>query len=220
MTCFLGIKTLSPEKSLRAPVLDLKRVKFRLSKPSSLRLTHRLPFSIIFSMSRSLRIEYADAWYHVMNRGRRDEDIFADNEDLETFLKLLREGAELWNVKIGAYCLMSNHYHLLVQTPQGNLSRFMRHLNGIYTQRYNRSHRSDGQLFRGRYKAILVEEDRYLLELIRYIHRNPLRAGMVDDIDQYLWSSHPGYLSAEKQWDWLHKEFILAMLGSDTRKKF
>lgn len=171
-------------------------------------------------MSRPLRIEYSGAWYHVMNRGRRGEDIFANSEDFETFLKLLREGAELWNVKIGAYCLMSNHYHLLVQTPQGNLSRFMRHLNGIYTQRYNRSHRCDGQLFRGRYKAILVEEDSYLLELVRYIHRNPLRAGMVEDLDQYAWSSHPGYLSSGKQWDWLHKEFFLAILATDPRKRF
>jgi len=171
-------------------------------------------------MSRPLRIEYPGAWYHVMNRGRRGENVFLNREDFETFIKLLRESVELWNVRVGAYCLLSNHYHILVQTPQGNLSRFMRHLNGVYTQRYNRAYRCDGQLFRGRYKAILVEEDNYLLELVRYIHRNPLRAGMVKDIDQYVWSSHLGYLTAEKQWAWLHKDYLLAMLATDTRKRF
>ena len=133
-------------------------------------------------MSRPLRIEYPDAWYHVMNRGRRGEEIFSTSEDFATFIKLLQEGAEQWNIRISAYCLLSNHYHLLIQTPLGNLARFMRHINGVYTQRYNRIHKCDGQLFRGRYKAILVEEDRYLLELVRYIHHNPLMGGDVHEI--------------------------------------
>jgi REP element-mobilizing transposase RayT len=169
-------------------------------------------------MSRPLRIEYPGAWYHVMNRGRRSENIFANSEDFKTFIKLLQESVDLWDIKVSAYCLMSSHYHLLIQTPHGNLSRFMRHLNGIYTQRYNRAHQCDGQLFRGRYKAILVEEDSYLLELVRYIHRNPLQAGLVEDIDQYPWSSHLGYLTVEKEWAWLHKEFVLSMMTTDIRK--
>ncbi|MCK4503242.1 MAG: transposase [Desulfuromonadales bacterium] len=170
-------------------------------------------------MSRPLRIEYPDAWYHVMNRGRRGEETFSTPEDFETFIKLLKEGAEQWNVRISAYSLLSNHYHLLIQTPLGNLSRFMRHLNGVYTQRYNRIHECDGQLFRGRYKAILVEEDSYLLELVRYIHRNPLKAGLVEKIGQYAWSSHFDYLTDEKQSTWLHKDFVLAMLATDVEKR-
>lgn len=168
-------------------------------------------------MSRPLRIEFPGAWYHVMNRGRRGDEVFSAAEDFEGFINILTESTELWDVKIGAYCLMTNHYHLLVQTPKGNLSRFMRHLNGVYTQRYNRRHGYDGQLFRGRYKSILVEEDDYLLELVRYIHRNPLRAGIVDNVEQYPWSSHHSYLSTEKL-NWLHKDFILEMLSSDYEK--
>lgn len=170
-------------------------------------------------MSRPLRIEFPGAWYHVMNRGRRREDIFPNPEDFRAFVKLLKESAEQWQVRISAYCLLSNHYHLLIQTPAGNLSRFMRHLNGVYTQRYNRAHDSDGQLFRGRYKAILVEEDRYLLELVRYIHRNPLKAGIVEDIDQYAWSSHHDYLTDTIEASWLHKDFILAMLSEAARHR-
>ena len=97
------------------------------------------------------RIEYQDAWYHVMNRGRRAETIFSDEEDYKQFTELLKETSEMWNVRIAAYYLMPNHYHMLVQTPEANISRNMRHLNGVYTQRYNRRHKYDGQLFRGRY---------------------------------------------------------------------
>ena len=102
-------------------------------------------------MSRPLRIEYPNAWYHVMNRGRRAEKIFLNKTDYTTFLELLIESAEIWNVRIAAYCMLPNHYHILLQTPDANLSRFMRHVDGVYTQRFNRSHHYDGQLFRGRY---------------------------------------------------------------------
>jgi REP element-mobilizing transposase RayT len=171
-------------------------------------------------MSRPLRIEYPGAWYHIMNRGRRGENIFETEMDREMFVALLKESAELWGVRISAYCLMTSHYHILAQTPLGNLSRFMRHLNGVYTQRYNRLHGYDGQLFRGRFKSILVEEDSYLLELVRYIHRNPLRAGMVEMLGDYSWSSHHGYLSTAKAWEWLNKDFILSILsGKRGRRK-
>ncbi|MDH3348383.1 MAG: transposase [Desulfobulbaceae bacterium] len=170
-------------------------------------------------MSRPLRIEYPGAWYHIMNRGRRSENIFEGEEDRKIFIALLREAAGLWNVRISAYCLMNTHYHILAQTPQGNLSRFMRHLNGVYTQRFNRVHGYDGQLFRGRFKSILVEEESYLLELVRYIHRNPLRAGIVEQMDKYAWSSHRGYLSWAKSWDWLYKDFILTMLATDKKRR-
>jgi putative transposase len=160
-------------------------------------------------MSRPLRIQYPDAWYHIMNRGRRGEDIFTDKNDYHAFVDLLKELVEDYNIKIAAYCLLPNHYHLLVQTPDSNISRAMRHLNGVYTQRFNRNHNFDGQLFRGRYKSILVEGDSYLMELVRYIHRNPMEAGLVDSLGKYTWSSHKGYLSSAKKWDWLHKDYIL-----------
>jgi len=166
-------------------------------------------------MSRPLRIQYPGAWYHVMNRGRRGEKVFESKEDCDAFIALLKDIVDDYNVKIAAYCLMPNHYHLLIQTPEGNISRSMRHVNGVYTQRYNRTHHCDGQLFRGRYKCILVDGDSYLLELIRYIHRNPIEAGMVENLDKYAWSSHKGYFSGAKKWDWLHKNYVLAIFSKN-----
>ncbi len=166
-------------------------------------------------MSRPLRIEYPDAWYHVMNRGRQGESVFRKQDDYHIFIELLKETVDMWNLRVGAYCLIPNHYHLLIQTPDANLSRCMRHLNGVYTQRFNRNHLFDGQLFRGRYKAILVEGDSYLLELVRYVHRNPFAAGLVKVIDKYPWSSHQGYLSDAKKWNWLYKDFILSLFSNE-----
>ena len=170
-------------------------------------------------MSRPLRIEYPGAWYHVMNRGRRKESIFLQPDDYDAFLQILRETTSDWNLRIAAYCLMPNHYHLLVQTPDGNLSRCMRHINGVYTQRFNRFHQQDGQLFRGRYKAVLVETDNYLLEVMRYIHRNPLNAGLVRSLDEYPWSSHSAYLTSQKQRSWLFKDTLLTMLGAEKANR-
>jgi len=119
----------------------------------------------------------------------------------------------MFNLRVSAYCLMPTHYHLLVQTPDANLATCMRHVNGVYTQRYNIRNRCDGTLFRSRYKSILVDADSYLLELVRYIHRNPLRAGLVDKIGRYTWSSHQGYISRNTKWEWLHKDFVLGMLA-------
>lgn len=124
-----------------------------------------------------------------MNRGRRFESIFSDDRDYVLFIDLLIEISEMWKARIAAFCLMPNHYHLLVQTLEGKISRCMRHLNSVYTQRYNRSHKYDGSLFRGRYKSILVSDDGYLLQVIRYIHRNSLRADIVSDMRKYPWSS-------------------------------
>jgi hypothetical protein len=94
----------------------------------------------------------------------------------------------------------------------------MRHINAVYTQRFNRKYKQDGQLFRGRYKSILVSQDSYLLQLVRYIHRNPVRAGLVKDSDLYKWSSHKGYLSIAKKWDWLHKTFIYSLFTKDKKE--
>ena len=171
-------------------------------------------------MSRPLRIEYAGAWYHVMNRGRRREDIFLEKGDYRLFLEILRETSKQWNLEVSAYCLMPNHYHLLVRTPDGNLSRCMRHLNGVYTQRFNRKHALDGQLFCGRYKAVLVEDDSHLLELLRYIHRNPLPADLAEHLGNYPWSSHKGYLAGERGWGWLNRDVLLKMLSKNRKKAF
>ncbi len=163
-------------------------------------------------MSRPLRIEYAGAWYHVMNRGGRYISIFEDTKDYSLFLDLLKETIETFHIKIAAFCLMQNHYHLLIQTPEPNISRSMRHINGVYTQRFNKLHGYDGALFRGRYKALLVDEDSYLLQVMRYIHRNPVTAGLTDKLD-YPWSSHKAYISNAKGWDWVSKDKVLNMLN-------
>ena len=130
-------------------------------------------------MARPLRIEFSGALYHVTSRGDRREPIFEDNEDRVLFLGTLAEGVERFNWVCHAYCLMTNHYHLVVETPDGNLSKGMRHLNGVYTQASNRRHARVGHLFQGRFKAILVDKDSHLLELARYVVLNPVRAGMV-----------------------------------------
>lgn len=139
-------------------------------------------------MPRPIRIEYEDAYYHVMNRGRGRQYIFHTEAYYQAFFETLSEACERFALVVHAYCLMGNHYHLLVQTPQGNLGRIMRHINGVYTQRYNRLKRTDGPLFRGRYKAILVDEDSYLLQLSRYIHRNPIemKQPLVSGLENYL----------------------------------
>ena len=165
-------------------------------------------------MSRPLRIEFSDAWYHVLNRGRRRESIFRETKDYEIFLQTVQEACEFWHLRVAAFCLLSNHYHLLVQTPNANLSRCLRHIDGVYTQRFNRRHGHDGPLFRGRYKALLIEADPYLLQLVRYIHRNPLEAGLAQTLDDYPWSSHQGYLSRGSKWKWLYKDRVLEMLAA------
>ncbi|MEZ4484691.1 MAG: transposase [Syntrophotaleaceae bacterium] len=153
-----------------------------------------------------------------MNRGRRGENVFADRDDYETFIALLQETSTMFDLRVSAFCLMSNHYHLLVQTPSGSLSRAMRHINGVYTQRFNRRRNIDGQLFRGRYKSVLVQEDRHLLELLRYIHRNPVTAHMCKAVDDYLWTSHQGYVSSVKKWDWLHKGALLDRFSKELNE--
>ncbi|MBN2324850.1 MAG: transposase [Spirochaetes bacterium] len=170
-------------------------------------------------MARPLRIEYPDAWYHVMNRGRHKEKVFIVDNDYLFFLNLLEFSSELFHVDVAAYCLMPNHYHLLIHTPGGNLSRFMRHLGSVYTQTFNRKYNCDGQLFRGRYKAILIEEEQYLLYLIRYIQHNPLKEGLSETLDDYPWSSHHGYVSDSIKWNWLYKKPALYKFNPDSKMR-
>ena len=141
-------------------------------------------------MSRPIRIEFPNALYHVTSRGDRREAIFEDDEDRQIFLQTLGQAVRQFNWLCHAWCLMDNHYHLLIQTPDGNLSKGMRQLNGVFTQASNRRHRRVGHLFQGRFKAILVERDAFLLELARYVVLNPVRAGMVKRPQDWPWSSY------------------------------
>jgi REP element-mobilizing transposase RayT len=140
-------------------------------------------------MARPLRLEYAGALYHVTARGDRMEPIYTDDEDRYQWLNVLDEVSQRFNWDIHAYCQMTNHYHFVVETPDANLSKGMRQLNGVYTQRFNRRHGMVGHLFQGRYKAILVQKESYLLELSRYVVLNPVRGGMVDTPSDWPWSS-------------------------------
>ncbi len=175
-------------------------------------------------MARPLRIEYPGAFYHVMNRGTARSVIFPDpSEDRALFLKTLGEAAHLWKVRIHAYSLMDNHYHLLLETPYPNLSRAMRHLDGVFTQRLNRRLGRDGSLFRGRFKSILVERDSYFLELVRYIHLNGVRALQYPTPAADPHCSHASYLGIRKAPVWLDTDLALSFYGSDRAiglKKF
>ena len=164
-------------------------------------------------MSRPLRIEYRGAHYHVMNRGTARQKIFLNDHDRQGFLDLLGQTSQMWGLQVYAYCLMDNHYHLLVETTEAALSRVMRHLDGIYTQRFNRAHRRDGPLFRGRYRAILIEPEQYFIAVARYIHRNPVKAQAGVDMSRYRWSSHLGYLDKKKCPPWLNTESLLSRFG-------
>jgi len=172
-------------------------------------------------MSRPPRIEYEGAFHHVMNRGRNHQVIFRDDDDFEVFLNTLSEANKEHSAVIHAYCLMSNHYHLLIETPKANLREIMKHVNGLYTQRYNRKHKKDGTLFRGRYKSVLVDEDAYLLQLTRYIHRNPLevKKKIVHELADYPWSSYPAYINQAKPESWLFREKTYTMLAHRHRYK-
>ena len=141
-------------------------------------------------MVRPLRIEYPGAHYHLTSRGNAQEDIFRGDADREAFLAVLAAVVERFGWRLYAYCLMDNHYHLVVETPKANLSKGMRQLNGVYTQRFNRRHGRVGPVFQGRFKAIVVDKQAYLLELSRYVVLNPVRARRVKNPARYRWSSY------------------------------
>ena len=166
-------------------------------------------------MARPLRIEYPGAYYHVTSRGNERKAIFRDESDRKKFLEILSASIEQFVVRLHAYVLMDNHYHLLVETPLGDLSRAIRHLNGVYTQYINRRYKRVGHLFQGRYKAIVIEKDSYLIELSRYIHLNPwrVRGGGGRDPLRYRWSSVRAYVGREKAPQWLETDEILGLFG-------
>ncbi len=164
-------------------------------------------------MARPLRLEFSGALYHVTARGNRQEAIYEDDTDRETFISIFADICDSYHWACHAYCLMDNHYHLLIETPEANLSRGMRQLNGVYTQRFNRAHGRVGHVFQGRYKAILVEKDSYLLELSRYIVLNPVRASMVRSARDWPWSSYRATVGQTNVPGFLRTDWLLAGFG-------
>jgi len=164
-------------------------------------------------MARPLRIEYPGAFYHVINRGHRQEAIVLDDQDRQRFLSDLERMAGRFHVLIHSYCLMTNHYHIILETPEGNLSRAVQWLNVSYATYYNRRHRCVGHLFQGRFKAILVDAGTYLEALSRYIHLNPVRAGLASHAWGYPWSSCRHFVESRKAPAWLEVNRILAGFG-------
>jgi REP element-mobilizing transposase RayT len=167
-------------------------------------------------MARPLRIEYAGALYHVTSRGNERKDVFTSQRDREKFLSYVESAVVRYGAVVHTWCLMSNHYHLLLETPVGNLSQIMRHINGAYTTYFNVKRKRAGHLFQGRYKAILVEADAYALELSRYMHLNPVRAGMVAKPEHYPWSSYRSYSGHDATPAWLKTDFILGYVGRNA----
>ena len=166
-------------------------------------------------MTRPLRIEFPGALYHITSRGDRKVDIYLDDTDRRVWLQTLAEVCAKWNYRVHAFCQMSNHYHLLLETVDGNLSEGMRQLNGVYSQYFNRRHDLVGHVFQGRYKAILVQKEGYLLELARYIVLNPVRAKLVADPAAWPWSSYQLTICAASPPAWLNTSFTLARFGDN-----
>ncbi len=167
-------------------------------------------------MARPLRIELAGGLYHVTSRGDRRENIYVTDQDRLLWLQLFSDTCERFNWVCHAWCLMDNHYHIVIETMEANLARGMRHLNGVFTQTTNHLHQRVGHLFQGRYKAILVEKNSHLLELARYVVLNPVRAGMVRDVADWPWSSWQATTNCEPSPKWLDTDGILAQF-SHTR---
>jgi REP element-mobilizing transposase RayT len=172
-------------------------------------------------MARQLRIEYEGAFYHITARGNERKKIFFANPDYEKFREYLRNAQEKYGYLLHSYILMTNHYHLLIETPNANMNKIMHYLNGSYTNYINRRRRRSGHLFQGRYKAILIDKDSYLLELSRYIHLNPVRAKIVQKPEDYPESSYQYFIRRSKE-DLVCADLILKMVSpnSDARKKY
>lgn len=169
-------------------------------------------------MSRSLRIEYPGAFYHVINRGLERREIFRSKQDYEYFLSLLLRIYEKYGLLAHSYCLMPNHYHLYLETPNGHLSKAMRELDGHYTQKFNKKYARVGPLMQGRYKAVLVEQDSYSLQLSKYIHLNPVEAKIVNDPEEFLWSSYAAFIGKRKAPDFLKTSFLLGQFNKSVKK--
>ena len=166
-------------------------------------------------MTRPLRLEFAGALYHVTSRGDRKNTIFQDDIDRSKWISILELVCTRYNFSVLGFCQMTNHYHLIVETVEGNLSQGMQQLNGLYSQYFNRRHEVVGHLFQGRYKAILVQRETYLLELTRYVVLNPVRAGFVTSPDNWRWSSHACVIGTVPARAWLDTAATLRHFGME-----
>ncbi|MDR3642388.1 MAG: transposase [Candidatus Doudnabacteria bacterium] len=169
-------------------------------------------------MARPLRIEYPGAFYHVINRGLEKREIYRTDKDREYFLELLEHLHEKYGLWVHSYCLMPNHYHIYLETPNGQLSRIMRQLDGNYTQKFNKNHKRVGPLFQGRYKATIVDRDSYSLELCKYIHRNPAKAKLAKNPEDYKWSSYPAFLGKAQVPGFLKTDWLLSQFHKSGKK--
>jgi putative transposase len=176
-------------------------------------------------MARPPRIEFAGAIYHVTARGDHGEPVFNDDTDRMNLLSVFAQAASRFNARALAFCLMNNHYHFVIRTDKPNLSRLMRHVNGVYTQMYNRRHGTSGNLFRGRFKAIIVDRNAYYLEVCRHVDLNPVRAGIVRVPHRWPWSSYVAHTGRITAPEWLDTAAVhAAVLGrplktpSDSRR--
>jgi REP element-mobilizing transposase RayT/predicted DNA-binding protein (UPF0251 family) len=168
-------------------------------------------------MARPLRVEFPGAIYHVTSRGNAREDIFLDDTDRRQLLDVLAKVVSRFHWACHAWCLMPNHYHLVIETPEANLALGMRQLNGVYTQRFNRRHKRVGHVFQGRYKAIVVDRDAYLLELCRYVVLNPVRAGLVDEAQEWPWSSYRATVGLAPTIVPLYTDWLLSQFRSSRK---
>lgn len=168
-------------------------------------------------MARQWRIEYEGAYYHVISRGNEGRDIYGDDDDRMLFLSAIGEMCDRFDIEVHAWVLMTNHYHLLLKTNRANLSKGMQWLGATYTRRYNIKHRRRGHLFQGRYKSLLVQDDVYVFRLSCYIHRNPVRANMVQRLSDYPWSSYTTYAYGKPGHRWLHTDLILSLVSGKDK---
>ena len=166
-------------------------------------------------MARPLRIEYPDAYYHVCNIGLDNQRIFPSSRYFEAFIAGLEETCFRLNVEVHAYCLLKDQYNLLIKTPEANLSRFMRQIDGLYTQHYQRLKKTEGSLFKGRYKAVLVQPENYLLSLTRYVHLGVKKT----ELNTWQWSSYPAYVNKAKAPVWLIRADVLAQIDATSTKR-
>ncbi|MDX1490975.1 MAG: helix-turn-helix domain-containing protein [Pseudohongiellaceae bacterium] len=167
-------------------------------------------------MARPLRIEYPDACYHVSNFGIEKQKVFPSNRYYEAFLSALEETCFRLNVQVLSYCLLKDQYHLVIKTPEGNLSRFMRQIDGLYTQHYQKLKKTDGSLFKGRYKAVLVQPGEYLAKLTRYVHAGVKKSAL----ESWEWSSYPAYVNKVKAPAWLKRDEVFEAIGAKGPRRF
>jgi len=169
-------------------------------------------------MARPLRMDYPDAFYHVLSRGNEKRDIYFNQGDYLRFLDILEKTVERFNLEVHAYVLMKNHYHLLIRTKEANLSRAIQWLGVSYSVWFNRRHKRSGHLFQGRFKSFLIEDDRYFTAMCLYIHGNPFRAGLVSRLWDYRWSSYRAYVDRKYEVSWLTTGLVLGMYEGSQKE--